>query len=85
MILVVCKLREVRCLQVRAYVKDFLVDPAEFRDSIRKIAGLTAAKACIRLKAIKRPTRVESLGVTVMRTIVPAMLMMVKPIIANRV
>jgi hypothetical protein len=62
-----------------------LVDPAEFRESMRKMAGLTAAKACIRLKAMNNPTRVEPLGGTVIKTMVPAMLMMVKPIMANRV
>jgi len=62
-----------------------LVDPAEFRDNIKKIAGLTAAKACMRLKAMNNPTRVEPLGGTVIRTIVPAMLIMVNPIMAKRV
>ena len=66
-------------------MNDFLVDPAEFRDNIKKIAGLTAAKACMRLKAMNNPTRVEPLGGTVIRTIVPAMLIMVNPIMAKRV
>jgi hypothetical protein len=66
-------------------VNDFLVDPAEFRDNIKKMAGLTAAKACIRLKAMNRPTRVEPLGGTVIKTIVPAILIIVKPIMAKRV
>ena len=62
-----------------------MVDPAEFRDNIKNMAGLTAAKACIRLKAINKPTRVEALGWTVIKTIVPAILIIVKPIIAKRV
>jgi len=62
-----------------------LVDPAEFRDNIKKMAGLTAAKACMRLKAMNKPTRVEPLAGTVIRTIVPAILIMVKPIIVNKV
>ena len=66
-------------------MNDFLVDPAEFRDNIKNMAGLTAAKACMRLKAINKPTRVEPLGGTVIKTIVPAILIIVKPIMAKRV
>jgi hypothetical protein len=64
-------------MNVEPYTKDFLVCPAMFLDIIKNIAVLMAEKDCMRIKAIKRPMRVDSDGATVHRTIVPVALMKV--------